>query len=92
VIDVALTPREADVLARLVAGLSNRAIALDLGISENTAKVHVMRLLERTGCGSRLQLGLQAQRQIALDHLRAEGFQRAADSLAAHLDQIGSNA
>ena len=87
-----LTPREAQVLRCLARGFGNRAIAAELGISENTAKVYVMRLLERAGCHSRLQLGLGAQRQIALDFLRSEGFQRAAEALAEHFDQVDRGA
>lgn len=36
----ALTPREADVLAHIVAGKRNKLIAIDLGISERTVETH----------------------------------------------------
>lgn len=42
-----LTPREHEVLALLVEGASNKAIARRLGISVHTAKFHVRSLLEK---------------------------------------------
>jgi DNA-binding CsgD family transcriptional regulator len=51
----ALTARERDVVALLVEGLSNRAIAERLFISEKTASVHVSNILAKLGVSSRLQ-------------------------------------
>ncbi|HXK11116.1 MAG TPA: response regulator transcription factor [Vicinamibacteria bacterium] len=48
-----LTPRETEVLSLLVEGLSNRAIATRLGISEHTAKFHVGAVLGKLGAQSR---------------------------------------
>ncbi|HTN52694.1 MAG TPA: helix-turn-helix transcriptional regulator, partial [Anaeromyxobacter sp.] len=48
-----LTPREAEVLSLLAEGLSNRAIAARLGISEHTAKFHVGAVLGKLGAESR---------------------------------------
>jgi DNA-binding NarL/FixJ family response regulator len=48
-----LTPREAEVLALLVAGRTNRQIARALFISEKTASVHVSNLLRKLGVASR---------------------------------------
>jgi two-component system, NarL family, nitrate/nitrite response regulator NarL len=48
-----LTLRETEVLALLVEGLSNRAIAARLGISEHTAKFHVGAVLGKLGAQSR---------------------------------------
>ena len=50
-----LRPREIDVLERLVAGRRNRAIAEELGISENTVKFHISRILRRLGVDSRAE-------------------------------------
>lgn len=50
-----LTTREREVLALLARGLANRAIAEELGISENTVKNHVRRLLEKLQAGSRME-------------------------------------
>ena len=50
-----LTPREAEVLALVGVGLTNRAIAARLVISENTAANHVRSILAKTGCTNRTQ-------------------------------------
>jgi RimJ/RimL family protein N-acetyltransferase/DNA-binding CsgD family transcriptional regulator len=49
----ALTRRERDVLRALVGGGTNRDIAVDLGISENTVKNHVRSILEKLQAKSR---------------------------------------
>jgi DNA-binding NarL/FixJ family response regulator len=38
-----LTPRQTEVLARLVAGLTNEQIATELGGADNTSELHVTR-------------------------------------------------
>jgi two-component system, LuxR family, response regulator FixJ len=48
----ALSPREREVLDRLVAGMGSRDIARELGISPRTVDVHRARLLARLGAGS----------------------------------------
>ncbi|CAN5774001.1 response regulator transcription factor [soil metagenome] len=55
-----LTPRELDVLQHLAAGLSNKAIAKVLDISENTVKFHVAALLSKFGVGSRTEVVVRA--------------------------------
>ena len=42
--------------ALLLQGCSNKLIARDLGLSPNTVKRHVARMLEKSGQGSRHQL------------------------------------
>jgi DNA-binding NarL/FixJ family response regulator len=51
-----LTPREIDVVREIVRGLSNRAIAEKLFISEGTVKTHLHGVFEKLGIRSRLQL------------------------------------
>lgn len=51
-----LTPRQLDVLRLLARGLSNKAIATDLNISESTVKVHIRAIMERTGMLNRTQI------------------------------------
>jgi two-component system, NarL family, nitrate/nitrite response regulator NarL len=55
-----LTERELEVLHRLAEGLSNKAIAKVLAISENTVKFHVNALLEKFGVGSRMEVVIKA--------------------------------
>ncbi len=57
-----LTPREREVLGLLAEGLSNRAIAGRLGISEHTAKFHVHIILGKLGTQSRTEAVVQAAR------------------------------
>ncbi|MFC5353413.1 response regulator transcription factor [Azospirillum himalayense] len=51
----ALTARQRGVLQRLREGKSNRVIAQELGISENTAKVHVRGILRALGAANRAE-------------------------------------
>jgi DNA-binding NarL/FixJ family response regulator len=64
-----LTPRERDVLGAVARGLSNRAIADELGITERTARTHVSNVLAKLGLASRTQAALLAV-QHGLDRRR----------------------
>ena len=59
----ALTARERQVLELVAAGLPNKAIARELGISEHTAKFHVGSLLGKLGAGSRTEAVTLATRR-----------------------------
>ena len=50
-----LTPREVQVLNQLAGGLTNRAIAQKLNISEHTVKFHVSAILAKLGVTSRTE-------------------------------------
>jgi len=56
-----LTSRERDILAALGRGLSNADIAVELSISEATAKTHVSRVLAKLGLTSRVQAAIIAK-------------------------------
>jgi DNA-binding CsgD family transcriptional regulator len=60
--DAALTPREAEVLALLAEGASNKAIARRLGISVHTAKFHVGSLLAKLDATGRTDAVAHAAR------------------------------
>ena len=51
-----LTPREAEVLARIADGLSNQEIAMVLFLSEATVKTHINHIFSKTGRRDRGQL------------------------------------
>ncbi|MGA9192116.1 MAG: response regulator transcription factor [Anaerolineales bacterium] len=55
-----LTEREMDVLQLLAEGLSNRAIAHQLGISEHTVKFHVNGILGKLDAQSRTEAAMRA--------------------------------
>jgi DNA-binding NarL/FixJ family response regulator len=57
-----LTPREMDVLERLAEGLSNRAIAQELSISEHTVKFHVTSIMGKLDAQSRTDAVVRATR------------------------------
>lgn len=57
-----LTPRERQVLHLLVEGLTNKAIAQQLDISEHTIKFHVNALMNKLGAQSRTEAVVRATR------------------------------
>jgi DNA-binding NarL/FixJ family response regulator len=54
------TTREKEVLRMLVAGCSNKDIAVPLGIAERTVKAHVAKLLRKVGVTNRVLLSMHA--------------------------------
>jgi len=58
-----LTERELDVLRLLARGLANKAIALELHVSEKTVKTHVSNILAKLHLADRTQAALFAVRE-----------------------------
>ncbi len=55
-----LTPREEQVVALVADGLSNRDVARELGLSEHTIKKYLLRIFDKIGISSRVELVLYA--------------------------------
>jgi two-component system, NarL family, nitrate/nitrite response regulator NarL len=55
-----LTPRELEVVSCIVEGCSNRDIAKQFSISEETVKRHLSNVFDKTGVSTRLELALFA--------------------------------
>jgi DNA-binding CsgD family transcriptional regulator len=64
--DVALTPRELDVLALIAEGESNKAIARRLAISLHTVKFHIASLLDKLDAQDRAEAVAQGARLGAI--------------------------
>jgi two-component system nitrate/nitrite response regulator NarL len=58
-----LTPREQQVLELVEQGMKNREIAVELGISPGTVKIHLKHIFEKTGIHGRHGLALTVLRQ-----------------------------
>lgn len=57
---IPLTPRENEVLQLLAQGMTNKAIALDLGITEHTVKFHVNAIMGKLDAQSRTEAVVRA--------------------------------
>ncbi len=55
-----LTPREMEVVGCIVEGCSNRDIAKQFGLSEETVKRHLSNIFDKTGVSTRLELAMFA--------------------------------
>ena len=55
-----LTPREEQVVALVADGLTNRGVAAELGLSEHTIKKYLLRIFDKVGTSSRVELVLYA--------------------------------
>jgi DNA-binding NarL/FixJ family response regulator len=62
-----LTDRELQVLRLIATGMSNREIAGELTISENTVKNHVRNILEKLHLHSRVEAVMYALRENIID-------------------------
>ena len=57
-----LTPREREVMALAVTGRLNKQIAAEIGISENTVKIHRGNVIRKMGAASLVELVLMAEK------------------------------
>lgn len=60
-----LTPREAEVVSLIAAGKTNKDVAIALGLRENTVRNYLVRIFEKLGASSRLQVAMHAARDAA---------------------------
>ena len=60
-----LTPREIEVARLIASGLSSKAVANELAISEGTAKLHLHHVYEKLSLGGRMAL---------LRYMQSQGF------------------
>jgi len=57
-----LTPREQEVMSLAVTGRLNKQIAAEIGISENTVKIHRGNVLRKMGAASLVELAMMAEK------------------------------
>lgn len=63
--ELAITPRELEILGLIAEGLSNREIGEKLFVSENTVKTHSSRVFQKLGVGRRTQ-AVQKGKELGL--------------------------
>ena len=63
-----LTEREGQTLALIAAGMSNKQIGRELGISDGTVKIYVRSLLQKLGLHSRLELAAWVHNGASMKH------------------------
>lgn len=68
-----LSPRDRQVIERVLAGRSNDEIGVDLGISRKTVEAHLSKLFVRFGVASRVELVRRAEREQWLEAATTQG-------------------
>ena len=64
-----LTPRELEIVAKIVFGYTNKDIAKELAISEETVKRHLTNIFDKLGVSNRLELALFALKHQLVGNL-----------------------
>ena len=77
-----LTPRESQVLQMVTLGKTNKAIAYELGISEQTVKNYVSELLFKLDAESRTQLAIKTVKKRDGNDIKVKWYWYAAAFLA----------
>jgi two-component system nitrate/nitrite response regulator NarL len=88
---VLLSKREQDVTRCLAAGLTNREIAQELKISQNTVKNYLFRIFNKLGVSSRIEVVLYAASQRRAERTVANRFDPnspSADVLGSHPPEL----
>jgi DNA-binding NarL/FixJ family response regulator len=62
--EIPLTPRQKEVLSRMCEGASNKRIALDMGLSESTVKIHVRAILSSLEVSNRTEAVIKAKAEL----------------------------
>ena len=65
--DHGLTPRELQVLGKIVAGKTNQEAGLELGISDKTIEKHLVSIYGKLGVSSRVEAAVLAVREELID-------------------------
>jgi DNA-binding NarL/FixJ family response regulator len=69
-----LTPREVDIVRRVARGASNKDIAWELTMGEQTVKNHLRRIFRKLNVANRVELALLAvEQQIGGDETENKG-------------------
>lgn len=63
-----LTPREREIVAAIVSGYSNKQIAQEFSLSEDTVKHHLTNIFDKLGVSSRLELAMAAMHHRLLEN------------------------
>jgi two-component system nitrate/nitrite response regulator NarL len=71
--NVALTPREREIVMHLRQGLRNKQIAGEMNITEGTVKIYLFRLFHKLGVRNRFELARSGAANIAMFNGAPEG-------------------
>jgi DNA-binding NarL/FixJ family response regulator len=71
-----LTRREEEIVHLVEDGLTNRQVAVKLGLSEHTVRNNLFRIYEKLGVSTRVELALYSMRHSRLAQVDENGVQR----------------